>query len=116
MNFFVSLFLDPFYERLHFTVVGYFNLYREDQGQVEFAALDQLENPDLHMDSVPIMKLHNRIKHAIASLDCPKKFTLKDLIKPDADRMEIFLSAMLNFCIHKYDFYLLHLYVGSCYL
>ncbi|CAK9326878.1 unnamed protein product [Citrullus colocynthis] len=76
-------------------------LHEEDKGQVEFAALDQLENPDLHMDSVPIMKLHNRIKHAIASLDCPKKFTLKDLIKPEADRMEIFLSAMLNFCIHK---------------
>ncbi|KAL0541111.1 hypothetical protein IC582_021146 [Cucumis melo] len=76
-------------------------LHEEDQGQIEFAALDQLENPDLHMVSVPTMKLHNKIKHFIASLDCPKKFTLKDLIKPEADRTEIFLSAILNFGIHK---------------
>lgn len=76
-------------------------LHEEDEGQVEFSALDQLENPDLHMDSVRTMKLHNRIKHLIASLCCQKKFTLKDLIKPEADRTEIFLSAMLNFCIHK---------------
>lgn len=76
-------------------------LHEEDQGQVEFAALEQFENPDLHMDSVQTMKLYNRVKHVIASLDCPKKFTLKDLIKPDPDRTEIFLSAMLNFCIHK---------------
>ncbi|XP_022157479.1 probable kinetochore protein NUF2 [Momordica charantia] len=76
-------------------------LHEEDQGQVEFAALDQLENPDLHMDSVRIMKLNLKLKHVIASLDCSKKFTLKDLIKPDTDRTEIFLSTMLNFCIHK---------------
>lgn len=109
MNLFISLCLESIFERLHFIVVGY--LCREDEGQVEFSALDQLENPDLHMDSVRTMKLHNRIKHLIASLCCQKKFMLKDLIKPEADRTEIFLSAMLNFCIHKYVFYLLLLYV-----
>ena len=98
---------------MQFIAVGY--ICREDQGQVEFAALEQFENPDLHMDSVQTMKLYNRVKHVIASLDCPKKFTLKDLIKPDPDRTEIFLSAMLNFCIHKYDLYLL-LYVVLYYL
>ena len=108
MNFFVSLCSDPFIERLHFSVIGY--LCREDQGQIEFAALDQLENPDLHMVSVPTMKLHNKIKHFIASLVCPKKFTLKDLIKPETDRTEIFLSAILNFGIHKYGNLLISLY------
>lgn len=74
---------------------------REEHGQVEFAALEQFENPDLHLDSVRIMKLYNRVKQVVASLDCPKRFTLKDMIKPDMDRTEYFLSALLNFCLHK---------------
>lgn len=79
---------------------GYF-LCREDHGQVEFAALEQFENPDLHLDSVRTIKLYNRIKEVVASVDCPVRFTLKDLIKPDTNRTEIFLSALLNFCLHK---------------
>ncbi|KAI8532152.1 hypothetical protein RHMOL_Rhmol11G0191400 [Rhododendron molle] len=73
----------------------------EDYGQVDFAALEQLENPDLHVDSVRTMNLFRKIKEVLAALDCPKKFNLKDLIKPDADRTELFLSALLNFCIHR---------------
>ncbi|KAF3452622.1 hypothetical protein FNV43_RR03055 [Rhamnella rubrinervis] len=76
-------------------------LHEEEHGQVEFAALEQFENPDLHLDSVRIMKLYNRVKQVVASLDCPKRFTLKDMIKPDMDRTEYFLSALLNFCLHK---------------
>ncbi|KAE9449399.1 hypothetical protein C3L33_18711, partial [Rhododendron williamsianum] len=74
---------------------------REDYGQVDFAALEQLENPDLHVDSVRTMNLFRKIKELMAALDCPKKFNLRDLIKPDADRTELFLSALLNFCIHR---------------
>ncbi|XP_024020636.1 kinetochore protein nuf2 [Morus notabilis] len=76
-------------------------LHEEDHGQVEFDALAQFENPELHMDSVRILKLYNRIKEVVASLECPKRFTLKDVIKPDIDRTEFFLSALLNFCLHK---------------
>ncbi|KAH7834935.1 hypothetical protein Vadar_021089 [Vaccinium darrowii] len=73
----------------------------EDHGQIDFAALEQLENPDLHVESVRTMNLFRKIKEVLAALECPKKFSLKDLIKPDADRTESFLSAMLNFCIHR---------------
>lgn len=73
---------------------------RED-GQMEFAALERLENPDFHVDSLRRINLCSKIKELIASLDCPKKFTLKDLTKPDTDRTEIFVSAILNFCFHK---------------
>ncbi|PON83922.1 Kinetochore protein Nuf [Trema orientale] len=76
-------------------------LHEEDHEQVEFAALEQLENPDLHLDSVRTVKLFNRIKEVVASLACPRRFTLKDLIKPDVDRTEYFVSALLNFCLHK---------------
>lgn len=80
---------------------GVSDLCREDHGQVEFDALEQLENPDLHVDSAKIVKLCNRMKEVMASLECPKRFTLKDLIKPDTDRTELFISALLNYCVHK---------------
>lgn len=63
--------------------------------------MEQLENPDLHVDSVRIMKLYVKIKEAVASLNCPKRFTLKDLIKPDSERTEFFISALLNFFLYK---------------
>ncbi|KAJ7946623.1 kinetochore protein Nuf2 [Quillaja saponaria] len=77
------------------------SLPEEDHEQLEFAALEHLENPDFHVDSVRVMKLYNRIKEVVSSLDCPKKFTLKDLLKPETDRTEFFLSAILNFCLHR---------------
>ncbi|KAF7133270.1 hypothetical protein RHSIM_Rhsim09G0048500 [Rhododendron simsii] len=76
----------------------------EDYGQVDFNALEQLENPDLHVDSVRTMNLFRMVKEVLAALDCPTKFILRDLIKPDADRTELFLSALLNFCIHREDY------------
>lgn len=78
------------------------NFCREDQGQVDFSALEQLENPDLHVGSIQIMNLYSKVKEMVASVDCPIKFTLKDLIRPDAARTEFFFSAILNFCLHKY--------------
>ncbi|CAL8108403.1 unnamed protein product [Prunus armeniaca] len=47
------------------------------------------------------MKLYNRMKEVVALVDCPKRFTLKDLIRPETDRTEYFLSAILNFCLHR---------------
>ncbi|XP_031270354.1 kinetochore protein NUF2 homolog [Pistacia vera] len=76
-------------------------LHEEDQGQLEFGALEELENPDLHVGSVQTMNLYSRIKEVVSSVDCPMKFTLKDLVRPDATRTEYFVSAILNFCLHK---------------
>ncbi|CAI9287154.1 unnamed protein product [Lactuca saligna] len=74
---------------------------QEDCGLVEFADLEQLENPDLHVDSVRMMNLFNKIRGVISALDCPKNFTLKDLIKPEGDRTEFFIGTILNFCLHR---------------
>ncbi|KAA8545519.1 hypothetical protein F0562_020303 [Nyssa sinensis] len=90
-----------FVSDLYTKLLFHLDSLQEDHGQVDFAALEQLENPDLHVDSVRTMNLFNKIKEVVAAVDCPKKFTLKDMIKPDADRTELFLSAMLNFCIHR---------------
>ena len=75
---------------------------REDHGLVEFADLEQLDNPDMHVDAVKMMNLYHKIKEVIVDLKCPRQFNLKDLVKPEADRTQLFLSAILNFCIHRY--------------
>lgn len=68
---------------------------------MDFDALALLENPDFHVESMRKMNLYRRVKEVISSLSCPKKFTLKDILKPTADRTEIFISAILNFCFYK---------------
>ncbi|KAK7290609.1 hypothetical protein RIF29_05155 [Crotalaria pallida] len=74
---------------------------QDDNEQLEFDALEQLENPDHHVESVRAMKLYNRIKEVLDALECPKKFTLNDLIAPDPRRAEFFLGALLNFCLDR---------------
>lgn len=91
-------FLSDLYTRLLFHIDA---LHEEEHGQLEFAALEHLENPEFHSDSTRIVKLYNRVKQVMASLDCPKSFTLKDLIKPDSARTELFLSAILNFSLYR---------------
>nr|XP_043626741.1 kinetochore protein NUF2 homolog [Erigeron canadensis] len=73
----------------------------EDIGLIEFSKLEHLENPDLHVDSVRYMTLFHNIGSILNFLECPKRFSIKDLIKPDAERTECFVSAILNFCLHR---------------
>ncbi|KAK4401953.1 Kinetochore protein NUF2 [Sesamum angolense] len=63
---------------------------QEDQGQMEFGALELLENPDHHVHSVQVMNLYNKIRELVAAVNCPKAFTPKDLIKPEPERTELF--------------------------
>ncbi|KAL3729589.1 hypothetical protein ACJRO7_026680 [Eucalyptus globulus] len=86
---------------LYTQLLIYLDSFQEEDGQMEFAALEQLENPDFHVEMVPRMNLYSRVKEVVASLHCPTQFTVKDLLKPNAERTEIFVSAILNFCFHK---------------
>ncbi|KAK6243680.1 hypothetical protein QUC31_010089 [Theobroma cacao] len=76
-------------------------LHEEDQGQVEFSALEQFENPDLLIGSIQVMNLYCRLREVVASLNCPMQFNLRDLVKPDSARAEFFISSILNFCLYK---------------
>jgi len=78
--------------------------YSEDDGQLDFDALEHLENPDLHVGSIHAIKLYNKIKEMLNSLECPKKYTFNfaDLLKPDPHRTEFFLGALLNFCLDRF--------------
>ncbi|CAK7355266.1 unnamed protein product [Dovyalis caffra] len=71
------------------------------EGQIEFSALEQLENPQYHVGSARTMNHYIKIKQVIALLQCPADFTLRDLLKPQGDRTQFFIGAILNFCLHK---------------
>jgi kinetochore protein Nuf2 len=77
--------------------------HREDNDQLEFDSLEHLDNPDLHVGSVRVIKLYNKIKEMLNALECPKKYTFNfaDLLKPDPHRTEFFLGALLNFCLDR---------------
>ncbi|KAM5574482.1 hypothetical protein ABKV19_013764 [Rosa sericea] len=72
-----------------------------DFGQVDFDALQQFENPDFHETSLHSINLCNRIKQVLALVDCPYNFTLKDLLRPDPNRTEYFLSAIINYHLYR---------------
>lgn len=82
-------------------ILLHMNTLHEDEDQVEFEALEKLESPDYHVHTVPVINLYNRIQQLVAAVDCPRVFTPKDLIKPEAERTELFLSALLNFLLHR---------------
>lgn len=73
----------------------------EDKGQVDFEALEQLENPDHHITSAPAMILYVKLKHTLEMVDCPLNINFKDMIRPDSSRTEFFISALLNYALHK---------------
>uniref|UniRef100_A0A1J3H9C7 Kinetochore protein nuf2 n=1 Tax=Noccaea caerulescens TaxID=107243 RepID=A0A1J3H9C7_NOCCA len=76
-------------------------LNEEDKGQVDFEALEQLENPDHHATSVQAINLYSKVKYMLDLVECPLKFTFKDLLRPESSRTEFFISALLNFGLHK---------------
>nr|VDC89649.1 unnamed protein product [Brassica oleracea] len=76
-------------------------LTEEERGQVDFEALEQLENPDHHTTSAPAMDLYVKLKHTLEMVDCPLIINFKDLLRPDSSRTEFFISALLNYALHK---------------
>jgi len=74
---------------------------REDNEQLDFDALEHLENPDLHVESARAVKLFNRIKEVLTDIECPRKFTFADLLVPDPHRTDLFLGALLNFYLYR---------------
>ncbi|GAB4848113.1 hypothetical protein Ancab_002777 [Ancistrocladus abbreviatus] len=79
----------------------YLDLLQDDHGQVNFMALERFENPDMHVDSVRIVNLFSKIKEVMVAIGCPLNFTLNDLVRPETNRTAKFLSAVINFILHK---------------
>nr|XP_011469400.1 PREDICTED: coiled-coil domain-containing protein 158-like isoform X2 [Fragaria vesca subsp. vesca] len=73
---------------LYTRVLTTFYFLPEDDEQVDFDSLELLENPDVHDMSSQRVRLCSTLKQVMALLDCPKKFTLADLLRPDPNRTE----------------------------
>ncbi|MED6168001.1 hypothetical protein PIB30_008023 [Stylosanthes scabra] len=73
----------------------------EENEQLDFEAVSHFDNPELHMESIRAIKLYNRIKEVMAILECPRKFTLADLLTPDPQRTELFMGSILNFVLYR---------------
>ncbi|GMH25714.1 hypothetical protein Nepgr_027557 [Nepenthes gracilis] len=90
-----------FVSDVYASLLIHLDLLQDDHGQVDFVALQRFENPDMHVDSVRVMNLFNKIKEILAAVGCPVNFTLDDLVRPDTHRTAKFLSAIINFILHK---------------
>lgn len=90
-----------FVTKLYSSILLHIDTLQDDHDQVDFSALEYLENPDLHVDSFRTINLFHKIRNMLSALGCPEIFTLRDLIKPDPDRTRFFVGAILNFCLHR---------------
>ncbi|KAL7003559.1 hypothetical protein U1Q18_004711 [Sarracenia purpurea var. burkii] len=90
-----------FMSNLYTKILTHLDWLQEDHGQLDSAALEQLEKNHQYVDSVRTMNLLGKIKKLLASVECPERFTRKDLIMLNTERTELFLSAILTFCIYR---------------
>lgn len=70
--------------------------------QIGFTALELLDNPDQHVESIRVLNLYRKIKDLLASIRYPN-FTLRDLLKPDGKRTIHILSTVVNFLYYRED-------------
>ncbi|VFQ76306.1 unnamed protein product [Cuscuta campestris] len=88
-------------ENLYTFLLGYLDLLQEDDGQAAFGALQVFDNPELHASAIPMMNFYEKVRGLLGAIECPERFTLRDLINPDPDRTKLFLGSILNFCVHR---------------
>ncbi|ONK56144.1 uncharacterized protein A4U43_C10F4590 [Asparagus officinalis] len=69
-------------------------------GEIEFSALELLDNPDHHVDSIRVINLYRKIKDMLASIRY-MDFTLRDLLRPEPKRTVHILSSMVNFLFYR---------------
>ncbi|XP_078441078.1 kinetochore protein NUF2 homolog [Wolffia australiana] len=80
----------------HLDTLGY-----DDGEQVDFEALNCLDNPEYFVESNQLMNLHRKVKSMLGFLRI--EFTLKDLLRPDRARTKGILSAIVNFLMYRAD-------------
>ncbi|KAK9705359.1 hypothetical protein RND81_07G051000 [Saponaria officinalis] len=86
---------------LYTSLLHHLNTLQDDPNQMDFEALERLDNPDMHLDSVRVMNLYFQIMDVLENIQCPTPFTLNDLLFPDANRTAKFLTAIINFSLHR---------------
>ncbi|MED6185818.1 hypothetical protein PIB30_060757, partial [Stylosanthes scabra] len=90
-----------FISELYTHLLKHLDFLEEENEQLDFEAVSHFDNPELHMESIRVIKLYNRIKEVMTILECPRKFTLADLLTPDPQRTELFMGSILNFVLYR---------------
>ncbi|KAL4305281.1 Kinetochore protein [Arachis hypogaea] len=90
---------------LYTRLLLHLDFLEEENEQLDFEAVSNFDDPELHMESIRAIKLHYRIKEVLAILECPGKFTFTftfaDLLMPDTQRTEFFIGAIVNFVLYS---------------
>lgn len=68
--------------------------------QPVFAAIDVIEFPELHDESIPVMGLYMKTQQLLRASGI-REFGLKDLYKPEAQIVKRNLSAVINFAKYR---------------
>ncbi|KAJ3216175.1 kinetochore-associated Ndc80 complex subunit nuf2 [Dinochytrium kinnereticum] len=69
---------------------------RDQFAQPNFAAMEILEYPDLHQDSIILMGFYRQLARLIIEVGVTD-FSVRDIIKPEPGRIRRILSAIINF-------------------
>lgn len=82
---------------------GYFACCSDDADeQLQFQALQALDNPEHHMRAIAYARLYKRANALFQSIQF-RDLTLQDLLRADGRRAACILSALINFLHHRKD-------------
>ncbi|XP_010473127.1 PREDICTED: probable kinetochore protein NUF2 [Camelina sativa] len=91
-----------FVSELYIRLLIYLDVLKEEEkGQVDFEALQELENPDHHVTSLQYSDLYCKVKDMLDMVECPLLMNYKDLIRPEPSRTEFFISSFVNYALHR---------------
>jgi kinetochore protein Nuf2 len=75
----------------------FMGISKEQLGQQPtFQVVETLEHPDLHLDSINMVAFYRLMLRLMIEVGI-EDFSLRDLIKPEAPRLRLILSAVINF-------------------
>ncbi|KAG0495632.1 hypothetical protein HPP92_000323 [Vanilla planifolia] len=86
---------------LYSSVLNYLDPLQDDlNGQLDFGALQLLDNPEHHADAIEAIDLYHRMRELLLSLSY-RGFKLADILRPEPLRMIHILSAVVNFIFYR---------------
>ncbi|KAL1312836.1 hypothetical protein HN51_039418 [Arachis hypogaea] len=88
---------------LYTRLLIHLDFLEEENEQLDFEAVSNFDDPELHMESIRATKLYYKIKEVLAILECPRRivFTFADLLMPDTQRTEFFIGSIVNFVLYR---------------
>ncbi|TPX67273.1 hypothetical protein SpCBS45565_g03982 [Spizellomyces sp. 'palustris'] len=79
----------------HFTEI-LMGVTREQYGQPSFSAMQILEHPDLHQDSIGLIAYYRQLRKLMVEVGVDD-FSMRDILRPEPPRVRRCLSAIINF-------------------